>query len=179
MKRNRFVAFASIAACLGTGLPRGAFALETAPPAFQATDVALQPGGLLIGHVVDANGVAKPGAIVAVYYTDQEIVRTTTDANGVFAARGIRGGQYQLVTPGGQSLCRLWAADTAPPAARPNSLVVAHSDSNAPIVRGQFGYNPVGDWVEWMEAHPYLTAGTVAAAIAVPLALADDWSSGS
>jgi hypothetical protein len=37
----------------------------------------------------------------------------------------------------------------------------------------------VGDWVEWIKCHPYLTAGVVAAAIAIPLALADDWDSGS
>jgi hypothetical protein len=28
--------------------------------------------------------------------------------------------------------------------------------------------------LEWVRAHPYITAGAIAAAIAIPLALADD-----
>jgi hypothetical protein len=35
-------------------------------------------------------------------------------------------------------------------------------------------------WKEWVKAHPYITAGTVVAAIATPLALvAEDWDNGS
>ena len=180
MTRNRSAMIAAVVACIGMLRPTNALASETAPPAFHATDVALRSGGLLVGQVVDTNGAPKSGSAVAIHFAGQEIVRTTTDANGVFAAQGLRGGQYQLVTNDGQCICRLWAADTAPPAARQTALVVSqHNGIENQIVRGQFGYNPVGDWVEWMKAHPYLTAGTVAAAIAVPLALADDWSSGS
>jgi hypothetical protein len=29
-------------------------------------------------------------------------------------------------------------------------------------------------WIDWVKAHPYITAGVVATAIAIPLALADD-----
>jgi len=33
---------------------------------------------------------------------------------------------------------------------------------------------------EWCMAHPYITAGTVAGAVAVPIIIADDdWDSGS
>ena len=91
--------------------------------------------------------------MVAIRYGDREIVRTTADKDGVFAAQGLRGGQYQLVTENGQSICRFWAVDTAPPSAQQTALIIS-GDS---IVRGQFdlpGYGPMTDWVEWIKAHP-------------------------
>ena len=120
----------------------------------------------------------KLAHVVAIRYADREVVRTTTDKDGVFAAQGLRGGQYQLVTEKGQSMCRFWAVDTAPPSAQQIALILS-GDS---IVRGQFGmpgYGPMTDWVEWIKAHPYLTAGIVAAAVAVPIALTSDSGSGS
>jgi hypothetical protein len=134
------------------------------------TDVALRPGGLLVGQVVDQQGATKAGTVVSVKYADHEVVRTTTDANGVFAAQGLRGGQYQLVTSEGISVCRLWAPNTAPPSARPAALVVSGNN----IVRGQWGGGAMHQWIDWVKAHPYITAGVVATAIGVPLALADD-----
>jgi hypothetical protein len=121
---------------------------------------------------VDQQGAAQVGKTVSIQYANYEVVRTTTDANGVFAARGLRGGQYQLLTDDGVSLCRLWAPDTAPPAAHPAVLLV----SGHGVVRGQWmpGTGPLHEWVGWMKAHPYITAGVVASAIAIPLAFADD-----
>jgi hypothetical protein len=134
------------------------------------SDVALRHGGVLVGQVVDQQGAAKAGALVSVQYANHEVVRTTSDANGVFAAQGLRGGQYQLVTEDGISVCRLWAPDTAPPAARPAALLVSGNN----VVRGQWGGGPMHQWLGWVKAHPYITAGVIATAIAVPLALADD-----
>jgi hypothetical protein len=160
---------AAAAACVAMLLPPPALAVE---PVHSGTDVALRDGGLLVGQVVDPQGVAQAGAVVSVRYAEHEVVRTVTDANGVFAARGLRGGQYQLLTDDGISVCRLWAPNTAPPAARPAALLVSGND----VVRGQWGFGggPVHEWVGWVKAHPYITAGAVAAAIAIPLALADD-----
>jgi hypothetical protein len=175
MKQSAFGKCAATFAALGLVLPAPAWA--TPPVAAQVaavTDIALRPGGNLLGQVVDAQGVAKAGAPVSIEYAGKQVARTTTDENGVFAAQGLRGGQYQITTPEGASACRLWAADTAPPSARPAALVVSGND----VVRGQYG--PVHAWKEWVKAHPYITAGTVATAIAVPLVLADDdWDSGS
>lgn len=142
----------------------------TAPVAAKAaaaanSDVALRGGGLLVGQVVDQQGVAKANTPVSIQFAGKEVVSTTTDANGVFAAKGLRGGQYQILTPQGGSNCRLWAADTAPPAARPAALVVAGNE----VVRGA---GPADSWVAWVKCHPYITAGTVAAAVAVPVAFA-------
>jgi hypothetical protein len=115
---------------------------------------------------VDQQGVAKANAAVSIRFANHEVVSTTTDNNGVFAAKGLRGGQYQLSTDEGTSVCRLWAPETAPPAARPAALVVTGNN----VVRGQ---GPVESWVAWMKAHPYLTAGTIGALIAIPVVAAN------
>jgi Carboxypeptidase regulatory-like domain len=167
MKRSFLGTMAAALACVGMIIPSSAYAVQ---PTVGATDVALRPGGLLVGQVVDRQGVPQANATVSIQYGPHEVVRTTTDQNGTFAAQGLRGGQYQLVTHEGASACRLWAANTAPPAARPAALVV----SGNRVVRGQWGTGPLHGSIEWMKAHPYITAGAVAAAIAIPLALADD-----
>jgi hypothetical protein len=164
MKRNLLGTMSAAVACMGMMLPPVAVA---ATPVDGNHDVALRQGGVLVGQVVDRQGAAKANTAVSIRYADHEVVRATTDENGVFAAKGLRGGQYQLLTDDGASVCRLWAADTAPPSARPAALVVSGNN----VVRGQ---GPANSWVTWMKAHPYITAGTVAAAIAVPLALADN-----
>ena len=161
---NRSGKMAATVAWMGMMLPPAAFG---ATPSGESNDVALRSGGVLVGQVVDQQGVAQASTKVSVRTAGSEVVQTTTDANGVFAAKGLRGGQYELATQEGVTVCRLWAADTAPPAARPAALVVNQSD----VVRGQ---GPVHGWVDWMKAHPYLTAGVIAAGIAIPVALADD-----
>jgi hypothetical protein len=175
MKRMRLGKMAVAVACCGMMVPPSALAAE--PVAAVATmpsvvDVALRPGGVLVGQVVNPQGATQAGKVVSIQYANYEVARTTTDANGVFAARGLRGGQYQILTDDGISVCRLWASDTAPPAARPAALLV----SGGEVVRGQWGFStePVHQWVGWVQAHPYITAGAVAAAVAIPLALADD-----
>lgn len=166
MKWNfkRLGTIASSVAWMGMMLPSAAFGVA---PVAGGTDVALRSGGVLVGQVVDQQGVAKAATPVSIRTAGSEVVQTTTDANGVFAAKGLRGGQYELATQEGVTVCRLWAADTAPPSARSAALVVSQGD----VVRGQ---GPVGSWVQWMRAHPYLTAGVIAAGIAIPIALADD-----
>jgi hypothetical protein len=165
MKPYRTGIAAVTVAWLGTLLPP--MALATAPATF-VSDIALRPGGVLIGQVLDAQGKARAGAQVSIQQAGHEVVRTTSDANGIFAAQGLRGGEYQLLTEDASSVSRMWAADTAPPNARPGALLVSGQD----IVRGQYG--PMHTWLDWMKAHPYITAGVVAAAIAVPLAFIDD-----
>jgi len=164
MKHQWVGTMAAAIACMGTAFPTAGLA---ATGAAGNHDVALREGGVLVGQVVNQQGVAKANADVSIRYANHEVVRTTTDENGVFAAKGLRGGQYELMTDEGASSCRLWAADTAPPAARPAALLVSGDN----VVRGQ---GVARSWVGWMKAHPYLTAGTVAAAVAIPLALADD-----
>ena len=167
MKRCFYGRFAAALACVGMVIPQSAFAVG---PVAGAMDVALRPGGVLVGQVVDRQGVPQANQAVSIQYGPHEVVRTVTDQNGTFAAQGLRGGQYQLVAHEGISVCRLWAANTAPPAARPAALVVSGNH----VARGQWGAGPMHGSIEWVKAHPYITAGIVAAAIAIPLALADD-----
>jgi hypothetical protein len=177
MKRNWLGTVAAAVASIGMVLPTAGLA---APAVTGNDDVALREGGVLLGQVVNQQGQAMANANVSIRYANHEVVRTTTDVNGVFAAKGLRGGQYDILTDEGIRTCRLWAADTAPPAARPAALLVSGEN----VVRGQgmmgyghgmgHGHGMVNGWVTWMKAHPYLTAGTVAAAIAVPLAFIDD-----
>jgi hypothetical protein len=174
MKSHRLGTIAAAAACFGMVLSPLAMA---APPTVAApNDVALRTDGLLVGQVIDQQGVAKAGMPVSIQFAGKEVAKTTTDANGVFAAKGLRGGQYQFVTPTGASVCRLWAPNTAPPSARPGALVVSGNEvlrAQGPDCSCQSG-GPMHAWVGWVKTHPYITAGTVAAAIAIPIALADD-----
>lgn len=164
---------AAAIACFGMIVPTAALSVEVAPPAATGSlDVALGQGGVFRGQVVDAQGAARAEAEVALMYQGRQVVRTVTDERGVFAAQGLRGGQYQLVTEGQVAPFRLWTAEAAPPTARPAALIVADST----VVNGQYGG---GGIMAWMEAHPLLVAGGVITAIAVPVAVAasDDDSS--
>ena len=172
MKLKRIQTILAAIACVGTVCPPRAIAAE---PASTAKDVSLRPGGVLVGQVMDQQGAAKAGTAVSIWQDEREVVNTRTDTNGIFAAQGLRGGVYQVLTPEGQALCRLWAPDTAPPAATDAVVVVAGQD----LVRGQWapttmGASYGGRWLDWVRSHPYITAGIVAAAIATPLALAAD-----
>lgn len=163
MKRNSLGTMAAAVACLGIIVPPSAFA---GPPVASSPDVALRSGGMLVGQVVDTQGVAKANALVSVRQGEHEVVRTRTDENGVFAAQGLRGGTYQLLTQDGSCACRLWAADTAPPAARPAALLVSGNE----VVRGMYGADGM---IGWAKAHPYITIAAVAAGTAIPLAFID------
>jgi hypothetical protein len=170
MKRTRFQTALAAVASLGMMLPQGLFAAQ---PNIGPADVALRSGGMLVGQIVDAQGSVQAGKTVSIQYDQQEVVRTTTDANGVFAAQGLRGGQYHVVADNSEGHYRLWAANTAPPATTDSVVLVADSD----VVRGQWyppGAQYGASWLNWVRSHPYITAGIVAAAVAVPLALADD-----
>lgn len=142
-------------------------------------DVALGNGGLFVGKVVNAQGAPLAKVAVSMHQAGQEVATTTTDAEGVFAVQGLRGGLYQVVSEGGVVSYRLWAPNTAPPAANQSALIVTGGD----VVNGQQYCPPAapacppshgGGILGWMREHPILVAAGVATAIAVPLALADD-----
>ena len=171
MKIESSSKLAAMVAALGVVMSTTAFATT---PAATCHDIALRPGGLLIGQVVDPQGIAVTGALVSIQYDGNEVVRTETDENGVFAAKGLRDGQYQLNTLESCNACHLWAADMAPPAASPAALVVSGSET----VRGQ--KKKSGGHMKatkrWIQAHPYITSAAVATAVAVPFVAAkEDW----
>ena len=152
-------------------------------------DVALHAGGVLAGQVVDVQGAAVAGAVVTISKVGKQIARVEADAHGRFRVDGLKGGVHQVVAAGQVGIYRLWAPNTAPPVAQSGIMLV----KNTEVVRGQcvgcgtpvcgtpgcgsgvYGRGAAGGGVVgWMANHPVLTAGGIAAAIAVPLAIDDD-----
>lgn len=150
-------------AALGCCMPPSAWAADAASQAAPAaTDVALLDGAVLLGQVVDPQGVPVPQVPVLLLDKGQELARTQTDATGYFAVKGLRGGTYQIVAADGRGMFRLWKPGTAPPSAEQGALVVAGQDT----VRGQMGRG-LGAFV----SNPWIVAAVVGAAVAVPVAI--------
>ena len=141
--------------CIGMMLPQAVLGAAPAAPA-KISDVALAANGTLVGQVVDQQGIAIAGAQVVVLQQGQKPVQAVADKSGKFQAAGLKGGPAQVVTSGGQSMYRLWAANTAPPAAKRSALLFG----NGPVVRGQM--TGMGGWLL-----PALAAGGVIAGVAV------------
>lgn len=136
--------------------------LTAQPPAIR--DIALQAGGAMRGQVVDAQGNPCSQIAVRIGKNSDPAPSTVvqTDTEGRFAVSGLSGGLYRVETPAGVAMYRLWAPNTAPPAAATSALVV----QGDPTMRGNLG--GLG-WFGWT-----LIGLGVAAAIAIPLALDDD-----
>jgi hypothetical protein len=160
-------------------------------------DVALGEGGVLVGQVVDAQGAAIRGLPVSIRSGGREVLQATTDANGHFAAPGLKGGVYEVAAAEHHGLYRLWAPKTAPPAANRGIMAVIGD-----AVRAQYAPPPAPEMISappgpmgpgyietipytpsqpgpfkksasWVKNHPWITAGFVATAIAVPLAVSE------
>ncbi len=141
--------------CVGLMMPHTLLGATPAPKV-QIRDVALANGGALIGQVLDQQGLGIAGAQVVVLQQGRKPVQTVADRMGKFQVVGLKGGTAQVVTAGGQGVYRLWAANTAPPAAKRSALLL----SNGPVVRGQGGH--LGGWLL-----PALAAGGIIAGVAV------------
>ncbi|HUG68487.1 MAG TPA: carboxypeptidase-like regulatory domain-containing protein [Pirellulaceae bacterium] len=128
-------------------------------------DVALQPGGVLNGQVLNEQAVAQGQAKVAVVHKGKPLTVTETDQEGRFVLTGLEPGIYELHLAEGGGAYRVWAPRTAPPAAEQGVLLVQDSR----IVRGRHNGGHFG----WL-ANPWVLAGIVAAAIAIPLALSNN-----
>jgi len=138
-------------------------------------DVVLQDKGVLVGRIVDAQGLAVANSPVSFQTGGKEVVRVVSDEMGRFQVTGLQGGVYQVASTGHQGVYRLWAPRTAPPAAAKGLSLVSQP---VDVVRGQYGGrgggNPFSTVGQWIAEHPIITAGAVAAAIAIPIALDDD-----
>lgn len=133
------------------------------PAAAVPADVALADGGRLLGQAVDATGRPLSETSVAVTQADREVAATQADAQGRFAVTGLRGGIYRVTAGQAEGVYRLWAPGTAPPSAQPAALVVAGDGQQVLGQSGPLGY--------WLCCNPWIVAGLVAAAIAIPVAI--------
>jgi hypothetical protein len=158
MRRFRAVRVAVVwMTVLSTVVPRVAFSAQPAA-APVIVDVRLQDGNVLLGQVVDRNGAPLENTPVALQTNDQTLAQGMTGAEGKFQVAGLKPGVYQLVSAEGGQVVRVWTAQTAPQSAQPRALVT----SGDGVVRGQWAR----PWVPWV------LAGGIAAAIAVPIAIA-------
>ncbi|NOY42612.1 MAG: carboxypeptidase regulatory-like domain-containing protein [Planctomycetes bacterium] len=168
MKSKNWNAVLAALSCVGMLVPQAAFAV---PAGAKLSDVALHENGVVFGQVVDAQGVAVAMTPVAIASGGKEIARTQTDSTGKFSVSGLKGGVYQVAAAGHQGVYRMWAPRTAPPAAQQGLMVVSQGD----LVRGQGAIEGHFQGVmSWVSQHPIMTAGLIAGAIAIPIALTDD-----
>ncbi len=133
------------------------------------SDVSLSVGGRLQGAVVDVQGIPIAGAPVVVRQKGRAIVRTTSDAAGRFRFRGLRGGVHQIVAAHGSGLYRLWTQRTAPPSSGNGVLIITKGD----VLRGQI---PLRDF---LTSDKVLFGGVVLGAVAIPVVVYNNRSSGS
>ena len=169
----------SVLCCAGMIVPQSAvLAAQQVSPrpsageqAPSVIDVALASQGTLRGQVVDPQGIAVADAPVLLLAGGRKVATTTTDARGHFTLKGISGGVYGLAAAGGAKVCRLWAPHTAPPAANHGVLIV----SDVTAVRGRIPLRNCQQAIyTWVSEHYLLTCTAIAAAITVPIVLANE-----
>jgi hypothetical protein len=162
MKISKIQHLAAMVAAVGMAMPQAALAApaKTAMPG----DIALREGGVFVGQIVNAHGVAIAEAPVTMVSGGKAIALTRTDKQGRFAVQGLRGGQYDVVAMNGTSTYRVWAPKTAPPTARSGALIVAGEE-----VMSAQGH---GGMLGFVQSYPLLTAAAVTAAIAIPVGIA-------
>ena len=129
------------------------------------TDIALQPGGILVGRVLSLPERPQKQQKIVIRQNNQVVAEVTTGANGQFTANGLRGGIYEITSSQGVGSFRAWADGTAPPSARQFAVLV----DNADVVRGQWGWMPypgsnlsVAQWVGISVGVAGLAVGTIA-----------------
>ena len=159
MVRSVLVALSAV----GLLTPHTVLAAPVGPIA--VTDVQLRDGGVLVGQLVDAQGTPVQGMPVSLRQNDRELAATLTDESGYYTISGLKGGIYHVASSNGSAAYRLWSPGTAPPAAQQGALMVVGDE----VVRGQFGM--------WgFLTNPWVVAGLIATAIAVPIAISNNGS---
>jgi len=130
----------SLIALAGMILPAQAFEQPAAVPTATITDVCLTPQGELQGLVVRQNGQPVAGEVVRVMHNSKVVAAARTDARGRYTVKGLRPGTHKVSALRGEQVCRLWQAQTAPPAAKKGLI----STESQRLVRGQDGGFEIG-----------------------------------
>jgi len=131
-------------------------------------DVTLGPANELRGQLVDKNGVRLANRIVVAVHSDKSSLQAVSDANGQFRFLKAKPGMYRVASERSYQLCRCWAANTAPPAASQQLLMVEGDQT----LRGQ---RPIGELL----SGPVLIGLIIAAAIIIPIAVHNSQKSAS
>lgn len=158
---RRWAVVAWFAMTLAAVPGRGAdgVATDASPTDRAATvrDVALGSGGTLSGQLLSAQGQPLGKRTVFVARSGKVVARATTDQRGAFKVAGLQGGVYQVAAAQTTETIRLWAENTAPPAAGREVLLVSGT-----ALRGQ---RALGDVVT---SDGFIIAGLIGVAVAVP-----------
>jgi len=158
---------------------------QVEPAAIRVADIALRasssaagqarPGQTLQGQIVNDAGQGVAGVTVQLSNGQQQW-QAKSDSEGEFLLTGLHGGTYQFQVAGQTQAVRAWAAGTAPPHASQGILVVPATD----VIRGQRVLSPKTNqffrFTKQKLANPWVVAGIVATAVAIPVAIhnADD-----
>lgn len=105
-------------------------------------DVKLTEKGLFRGQVTDAKQQPVANAVVSVRQARREIVRTRTDARGVFEVTSLKPGVYYVVAGTSHGVYRIWSHRTAPPKAMSSARML--SDLSIVRAQGQVLYDENG-----------------------------------
>jgi len=154
----------------GPQKPVAATAAKTVPTdsPLVTRDVALGSANALQGQLLDKNGKPLANRVVVAVHADKTSLETFSDANGDFRFSPVKPGTYQIASERSYQLCRCWAANTAPPAAS-DELLMVEGDRT---LRGQ---RPIGELL----SGPVLIGLIIAAAIIIPIAVHNSQKSAS
>jgi len=127
------------------------------------TDIALQPGGVLVGRIVSSREKLQIQEKIIIRQNNQVVAEVTTGTNGQFAVNGLRGGIYEISSTQGAGSFRAWANGTAPPSARQFAVLMGSDD----VVRAQLGLGAlsglsVAQWAAISAGVAGLSVGTIA-----------------
>jgi hypothetical protein len=144
---------------------------QASAPGKRSTDVVTSVAGELRGAVVNADTAPSVNAkVVLAMIGSKESQESTTDTNGRFLFKDVRPGMYSLSANSekgqAQSVARVWAQETAPPAAAPE-VVIPLEEGVTDVVSGGPGVRGRGLLL------PALVVAGIGAAIALPIALSN------
>jgi hypothetical protein len=144
----------------------------TVPRAASTIDVSLGTDGTLQGQVVLTNGQMAAGATMVLFERQERVAVVRADQRGQFSLPATGGNtNYQIAwqtTNGENGLIevRAWTSSAAPPHAKQE--LVLQSQIN--VIRGQYSSGGLGCFL----TNPWVMAGLITAAIALPIALTND-----
>ncbi|APZ96964.1 carboxypeptidase-like regulatory domain-containing protein [Fuerstiella marisgermanici] len=135
MKNNQGIRLAAVAVTAMVLPLNAAEPNSTATHSAPLVDVALAPGGELVGVILGSDGLPIANAFVQVLHQRSIVANVKTDAQGRCRIQGLRSGVHVVRTSQSQQTCRFWTAEAAPPRAK-RGIVLAGSNS---VIRGQCG----------------------------------------
>lgn len=135
MKMLRTLTHAAVVlACCGILMPQAAVAAGS--PAKPTNDVVLTGDGTFNGQVLTSEGRPLDGAVVSIRQGGQEVARAVSTAEGRFSVAGLSTGVYEVAVGPQAAPVRVWPAESAPPTARSQAIMVVGDAARAQSLVG-------------------------------------------